>query len=291
MAESNKSAVRSDPPPEDLKRERDTFIQQFFRRGAQISEELLSDIDRLRRQVSELEGENAQMRAQLASDTAIRDLLRKIEELEEEKRRLVQASMRPPEPKSEFEGRFADLENELANLGTVHVANIQLHSSTSVRRAFRSLRELLAQFLGAQQFGLYWVSDDYRTSDDPTSTTLVPVAVEGLTTKEAREFSLEDLPAAASFKRGEIWFDQRVDTSTGSPRRPAALVPMSMFNQRLGAIVIFKTLPQKTSFEQADYELFKLLSTQAAPAIVHAHLFAEAGKRAPSVQAFIDQED
>ncbi len=273
-----KNAVRSDPPPEDLKRERDTFIQQFFRRGAQISEELLADIDRLRVRVGELEGENAELKAQLASDTAIRDLLRKIEVLEEEKHRLVAHSVRPPSAGEGFVNRFAELENELANLGAVHVANVQLHASTSVRRAFRSLRELLAQFLGAEKFAVYWADEGLW----------VPVSVEGISTREAREVMVEDAPYAGN---ASIWTDPALDTSTGTVKRPAAVIPLNMFNQRLGSIVIFKTLPQKTSFEAADFELFKLLSTQAAPAIVHAHLFAQAGKSAPNVHALIDQED
>ncbi|NUP10606.1 MAG: GAF domain-containing protein [Polyangiaceae bacterium] len=275
--------MRSDPPPEDLKRERDTFIQQFFRRGAQLSEELLGDIERLREQVRDLEAENAKLRAQLASDAAIRDLLRKIEELEEEKRRLIAATTRDESNPGAFADRFAELENELGNLGTVHVASVQLHSSTTVRRAFRSLRDLLAQFLGASQFAVFWETDDH--------TALVPISVDGIGLKEAREFSLEDIPAGKAYQNGEIWTDTLRDTSLGNHKNPAAVIPITMSSQRLGAIVIFRTLSQKTKFESADFDLFSLLSTQAAPAIVHAYLFAQAGRRAPSVHAFIDQED
>jgi len=280
--EPPKAALRSDPPPEDLKRERDTFIQQFFRRGAQISEELLGDIERLRTQVRELEGENAQLRSQLASDAAIRDLLHKIEDLETEKQRLIAHANRVSGA-DEFANRFAELEDELAHLGTLHVANVQLHSSTSVRRAFRNLRELLAQFLGAAEFAVYWESDDARL--------LVPISVEGISMKEARDFTLEDKPAGRAYQQGEIFVDVGIDAHSGSLERPAAVIPLMMSSQRLGAIVAFKSLEQKTRFDAADFELFKLLSTQAAAAIVHAYLFAEAGRKAPSVQAFIDQED
>ncbi len=274
-------AVRSDPPPEDLKRERDTFIQQFFRRGAQLSEELLGDIERLRQQVRDLEAENAKLRSQIASDTAIRDLLRKIDELEEEKRQLLALRTRSGGAGDEFAERFAELEAELANLGTLQVASVQLHASTTVRRAFRNLRELLAQFLGAAQFGVYWEADD---------ATLVPINVEGISMKEARAVAIEDTPAGGAFQRNEIYIDD-IDSSLGSIGRPAALIPLMMSSQRLGAIVVFRTLSQKSRFEPADFGLLKLLSTQAASAIVHAHLFSQAGRRAPSVQAFIDQED
>ncbi|MBL9024003.1 MAG: hypothetical protein JNL21_17535 [Myxococcales bacterium] len=275
-------AVRSDPPPEDLKRERDTFIQQFFRRGAQLSEELLGDIERLREQVRELDAENAKLRSQIASDTAIRDLLKKIEQLEEEKRQLLlQTTHGGGGGGEEFSHRFAELEAELAHLGTLHVASVQLHASTTVRRAFRNLRELLAQFLGAAQFAVYWEAED---------ATLVPINVENISSKEARAVVFDDTPAGAAYHRNEIFIDDG-DTSVGSVRRPAALIPLMMSSQRLGAIVVFRTLSQKTHIEPADFGLLKLLSTQAAAAIVHAHLFSQAGRRAPTVQAFIDQED
>ena len=72
----------SDRPPDDLKKERDAFIQQFFRKGAQFTEELLKENERLRDRMLELDSENRKLRAHLARDEAIRDLLVKIEDLE-----------------------------------------------------------------------------------------------------------------------------------------------------------------------------------------------------------------
>lgn len=264
-------------------RERDTFIQQFFRRGAQLSEELLGDMERLRERQRELESENAKLRSQLASDTAIRDLLTKIDQLEAEKQALIARTSGGHQTGTAFADRFQELESELANLGTLHVANVQLHASTTVRRAFRNLRELLAQFLGAEQFAVYWEADE--------SSILVPIAVEGVTVKEARDFSLEGSAAARAYASATVFVDTGVASSAGGLSRPAAVVPMSMGSQRLGAIVIFKTLAQKARFDASDEELFRLLASQAAPSIVHAHYFAQAGRRAPGAQAFIDQED
>jgi hypothetical protein len=82
-------ASPSDRPPEDLKKERDAFIQQFFRKGAQFTEELLKENERLRERIGDLEHENGKLRAHLASDEAIRDLIRKIEDLEREKQELL----------------------------------------------------------------------------------------------------------------------------------------------------------------------------------------------------------
>jgi hypothetical protein len=40
-----------------------------------------------------------------------------------------------------------------------------------------------------------------------------------------------------------------------------------------------------------DRELFKLLGAQAAPALVNARLFTDAGRKVPGIQAFVDLED
>src|SRR5579862_5513010 len=91
---------RSDRPPVDLaaqlKVQRDSFVHTFFKKGAEFTEELLHENERLRKAQADVESENAALRTQLASDEAIRDLLRKIEDLEREKSLLL-SNMREAE--------------------------------------------------------------------------------------------------------------------------------------------------------------------------------------------------
>ena len=68
-------------------------------------------------------------------------------------------------------------------------------------------------------------------------------------------------------------------------------VPLSLDGKTIGVIAIFGNLPQKTEFVQTDRELFKLLGAQAAPALVNARLFTDAGRKVPGIQAFLDLED
>src|SRR5262245_4300868 len=153
-------AQSSDRPPEDLKKERDAFIQQFFRKGAQFTEELLRENERLRDHILELDAENSKLRAHIASDEAIRDLLRKIEELEREKLDLLSRSVRAEAVKDDFSNIYAEVESELANFANLYVATSQIHVARSVRGVLRALKELLAQLLGAAAFAVYFLSDD-----------------------------------------------------------------------------------------------------------------------------------
>jgi predicted RNase H-like nuclease (RuvC/YqgF family) len=273
----------SDRPPEDLKKERDAFIQQFFRKGAQFTEELLKENERLRDRIGELENENGRLRAHLASDEAIRDLLRKIEELEREKQELVSRTKSIEDVKNGFSSMYAEVESELANFANLYVATAQLHAARSVRGVIRVLKELLAQLLGAARFAVYLLSDD--------GAELCAIASEGVTASEVARLSATEGPIGRAFASGEVTFDEERDVSKGTVGEPAAVIPLELDGKILGAIAIFGTLLQKTQFVHVDRELFKLLGAQAAPALVNARLFTDAGRKIPGVQAFLDLED
>ena len=262
---------------DDLKRERDAFIQQFFRKGAQFTDELLRENQRLRRESSEIEHENSRLRAALASNEAIRDLLKKIELLEQEKAQLLSKSARMRQMTDEFNLRYAEVETELSNLASLHVATSQLHTARTVRRALRNLKELLGQLLGAGSFAVYLASEDRSQ--------LVAVAHDGQLPDRLRRVSVEDSHIGGVFMRGEIEFDPEADPSRGTAERPSVVVPLHLeipaepgsdaasVREPLGAIVIFSTLEQKAEIWPADVQLFRLLGSHAAPAIVHALLF------------------
>lgn len=272
----------SDRPPEDLKKERDAFIQQFFRKGAQLTEELLKENERLRDQLADLERDNQKLRSHVASDEAIRELLAKIAALEEEKHQLVSRTNAIEATTDQFSSRYSEVENELADLANLYVATSQLHSAHSVRNVLRNLKELCAQLLGAASFVIYLRSDD--------ASELVAVATEGVLTAEVARIPADRGPVAEAFHRGEVVF-RRGETSRGSLQDPAALIPLLIDDHPFGVIAVLATLTQKTEFVHADEELFNVLKKQAAPALVNARLFTDVGRKVPGLGAFMDLED
>jgi hypothetical protein len=273
----------SDRPPDDLKKERDAFIQQFFRKGAQFTEELLKENERLRDRMLEIEAENRKLRAHLASDEAIRDLLRKIEELESEKMDLVHRSARAEAVKDNFTAQYAEVENELAHFANLYVATSQLHTALSVRGVLRALKELLAQLLGAAAFAVYLLSDD--------GTELVALTSEGVESSDVARLPVTQGAIGRAFADGEVAFRVEGDLTEASIDNPVVVIPLQIDGNIIGVIAIFGTLPQKTEFVYIDRELFKLLGAQAAPALVNARLFTDAGRKVPGLQAFLDLED
>lgn len=285
-------ATPSDRPPDDIKKERDAYIQQFFRKGAQLTEELLKENERLRDRASELDAENRRLRAHLASDEAIRDLLHKIEELETEKAELMSRSVRAEAVKDNYGAQYSEVEGELAHFANLYVATAELHAARSVRGVLRALKEMLAQLLGAAAFAVYIASDD--------GSELVAITSEGVEAAGVARRPSDQGALGRAFSSGEVVFSHGRGENEGASGRklteasvedPAAVIPLQIDGRVIGVIAIFGTLPQKTEFVQIDQELFKLLGAQAAPALVNARLFTDAGRKVPGVQAFLDLED
>jgi hypothetical protein len=283
MTENKRRSPPSERPPEDLTKERDAFIEQFFRKGAQFTEDLLSENKRLHDRIAELEAQNSKLRAHLASDTAMRDLLTKIEELEREKLELINRSSHMEAVTSNYTSRFSEVEDELSNLANLYVATTQIYSGHSVRAVLRTLKELLAQFLGAASYAIYIISEDKKE--------LVAVASEGINRAEIARLPANEGPLGETFLKGELFFERNGDTSKGTVESPAAVIPLGLDAYTVGVIAIFATLTQKTEFGRVDSELFKLLGDHAGAALVSARLFTDAGRKVPIVQAFLDSED
>lgn len=282
-ANEEQATPSSEAPLEDLKKERELFIQQFFRKAADLTEELMKDNERLQSRIATLEAENNRLRAHVASDTAIRELLHKIEELESEKHALLQRTAVSTKTDERLAARHAAAEDELASLANLYVATSQLHSSANVRNVLRNIKELLAQFLGAAKFGVYLASEDGKD--------LVAVASEGQNFADIATLAVDDHVIGRAFTSGKLFYDVDNDVSKGTVEQPAAAVPLLIEGSPIGVIAVFGTLPQKTAFDDQDGELFRLLGTQAALALVSARLFTDAGRKVPGVQAFLDLED
>lgn len=288
MTEKKGKARKSDHPPVDLaaqlKVQRESFVSTFFKKGAEFTEQLVAENDRLRGAMAELERDNAALRTQLASDEAIRDLLHKIDELEREKQTLLSHVHEAEAHTSEFTNRHEQIEAELASLANLHVASYHLHSTLRLPLVVRHLRELLVQLVGARAYAIY-VADDARSE-------LVPVAAEG---REIPQLGRIPYGAGETADAGEAMIERafitgvaRVEEGTLSQDRqlPAACLPMRVDDRAIGVIAIYSLLPQKEGFVGVDFELFKMLGLHAASALVGAELFADADGRLPGVEVF-----
>ena len=87
MDDAKKRAATTDDGV-DLSVQGKDFFETFFKKGAEFTSGLIVELEALRKHAAKIAQENIELRHQLASDDAIRELLDKIEYLENEKKKL-----------------------------------------------------------------------------------------------------------------------------------------------------------------------------------------------------------
>jgi hypothetical protein len=267
----------SDAPPPDLRKEGEMVLQNL--KGAKLAEQFMREHDQMQAQLRELEAENAELRAKVEADLAVRELLDKIKSLESEKKELLSRFHAVEAQSSEVTARVHEIEAEFSNLANLFVASNQIHASLSPRGVMRRVKEVLAQLVGAERYCVYF--------SNPDRTELVPIAFEGVPGAELGNVPIGEGPIGEVFKSGAARVVES-DPSRGSLSAPAALIPLAVDDQLVGVIAIFGTLLQKKRFDTIDFELFKLLGQHAAAALVSASLFSQADRKIPGLEAFID---
>lgn len=281
MSDKKGRPRRSDRPGEavaaELKQKRDAFLHTFFKRGAELTDELVHENKRLRDTIAKLEQDNAALKTQLASDRAIRDALRKIEELEREKSRLLSSMHEQEEITGKMTNRFVEIESELESFANLYVASFQLHISLGLRTVVRHVKELLVQLVGAKSLAVYFVNEERRR--------LEPIASDGVDLATVPAVPLQDGapadPVAAAVERAFLTGVPHVAEGEVSAQ-PAACIPLHIDDRNVGVIVVYALLEQKPRFVTVDRELFKLLGAHAAGAIVGAFHYSRTDGKLPT---------
>lgn len=273
---------RSDRPSAavaaELKEKRDAFLHTFFQRGAELTDELVKENRRLHDQLSTLEEENASLKTQLASDQAIRDLLKKIDELEREKDRLLSTVHEQEEITSRVSHRFVEVESELESFANLYVASFQLHGSLRVRSVLRNVKELLGQLVGVRSLAVYFADEQAKR--------LLPIASEGVDIATLPAIPLREAavnPVEAAIERAYLTGVPHVSDGEAIPAL-AACIPLQLEDRIVGVIALYTLLEHKKRFVTVDRELLKLLGAHAGAAFVAAYLWGEADGQLPSAE-------
>ena len=225
--------------------------------------------------------------ARSPATTAIRDLLRKIEELEQEKQRADHRRPRPTAATDEFASRYAEVENELANLANLYVATRP--AAPGAQRARRPPRRAARPV--PRRGGFARLLSDDATTD----TALVADREDGIgVTRSVARVRARGRPRGAASRTSAARSRRRArDTSTGSQ---ASIEPGRGDPARDRRPAPRRRSPSSNAAAEDGVRGRRSRAVQApqragAPAIVHARLFTDAGRKVPGVQAFLDLED
>ncbi len=251
---------------DDLDSKRGDFVETFFRKGAEFTSQLLSELEILQKEGERLKLENAELKHHLASEEAIRELMQKIDRLEAEKKNLNLSIQHEAEKTVDYQERYAEVEKELDTMANLYVALSQLHSKFEPKEMLGVIEQLLAQFVGAGSFVIYLrrnISGECQ---------LVPV----------HAYHCDDSLECVQWNDGPIGEAAATQIhSIANPKdrkngNPLGCIPMVFGNDTIGVIAILEFFEQKKNFEEIDFEFFKLLAVHSASAIVAAGLMADA---------------
>lgn len=259
-------------------------ILQILRKGAEFTQELLKENEKLRFRLVQLEEENISLRKASLGDVSSDELSRlhqRLEMLEAEKTQILERFKQVEEENKDFANRYLEIEHENNNLANLYIASYQLHSTLDFKEVLRIILEIIINLIGAEQFGIMML--DERTHE------LKAVASEGMDTEDIPPVTLGEGIIGNVARAGESYFrEDLAQKGPLNPSEPMVCIPMMIKERVIGVIVIYKLLQQKDKFTNLDYELFTLLAGHTATAIFSSKLYSESERKLSTIQGFID---
>jgi transcriptional regulator with GAF, ATPase, and Fis domain len=270
---------RSDEEKDTVSRA-DDFLQ-MFKKGAEFTQDLLKENERLRFRIVKLE-ESLKGKDQGASSESsdIIDLKKKIETLEQEKAEILGRIKTVEEENQGFASRYLEIEEENNMLANLYIASYQLHSTLDFKEVLQIILEIVINLIGAEEFGVLLL--------DEKTNRLEPVASEGIETTEMPSIAVGKGIIGESVKTGENYFIESMEGYQRDFTKPLVCIPLKIKEHVIGVIVIYKLLVQKDQFNNVDYELFTLLAGHAATAVFSSRLYSDSERKLSTIQGFID---
>ncbi len=253
----------------------DEFLQ-VFKKGAEFTQELMRENERLRFELLRIE------EVVRDKDSGGHNLVlqKRIDELEREKAEILERIHKVEAENQDFANRYVEIETENNNLANLYIASYQLHSTLDFREVLQIITEIIINLIGAEEFALMLL--DEKTNE------LSAVATEGVDRDALPTVKCGTGIIGGVAKTGENHFVDDMSSYELDFLSPMVCIPLKIKEHVIGVIAIYKLLIQKTRFEQVDYELFTLLAGHAATAIFSSRLYSESERKLSTIQSFID---
>ena len=253
-------------------------VLSLFRRGAEFTQDLIKENERLRLQVAHFDAQNLAASDDVQWEKLRQALIARIQNLEGEKQDILDRLNQVEGENRHFAERYLEIEEENNNLASLYVASYQLHSTLDLSEVIQIVVEIVINLIGAEVFAIYVL--DERTE------VLTPVAAEGREIADFPPCHMGQGMVGAAVATGETQCGDA--TGPENPERPLVCVPLRVQERPIGAISIHKLLQQKDGFTPLDHELFTLLGGHAATAVFAARLYSQSERKLNTIQGFID---
>ncbi len=270
------------------------YVDRVLEDTQRYAHDVLAENERLQKLVASLESERAQLAERNSilqgierENLALQDLLASIEREKQrlqhqlamlrddgERRARDQSHLRDElatiAARSQgFAQQLLQIERQNSNLANLYVATYQLHGSLDTAAVLATIQEILANLVGSEQVAIYKMTDDGQR--------LAALAVNGVDPGRYQSVAVGEGPIGRAAATGQAF----VAGQGGAPAEEpdlTACIPLMLDGRVIGAIAIFRLLPQKACLGDLDHELFDLLATHAATALYCASLHSKLGQ-------------
>lgn len=261
-----------------VSRRAEEFLQ-VFKKGADFTQDLLRENERLRYSLLQMEGQLKAGAPCVDHEETVR-MRKRIEELEQQKEEILGRALKVEEENAGFANQYVEIENENNMLANLYIASYQLHSTLDFREVLQVITEIVINLIGAEEFAIMLL--------DEKTNKLQAVMTEGLEVSDVPAIAIGEGLVGQVAKTGENYFIDQMDHYARDYHHPMVAIPLKIKERVIGVIVIYKLLVQKPRFAEVDYELFTLLAGHAATAIFSSKLYSESERKLSTIQGFID---
>lgn len=225
-------------------RDEQAFVYRVRDETKQYIQDLMAEAEVLREALGVCEEGRRKIEARLD---------RELDEKEKLQRRLAVTE----EASRKATDRYAEVERRNNDLANLYVASYQLHGSLDRDEILSTIREILINLIGTEEFAVF-----VKRQGDGVLRLLTSFGIDGDVADAAAD---ERIAVAAD--RGEMYVQAQA-APTEQQRPLVAAIPLHLGDVVTGVIAVYRLLPQKHGeFGELDRELCSLLSRQAASAI------------------------
>ena len=231
------------------------FIEKVANDTREYIQSILDENGRLVTTVTELEADRDQTRR------ALEHALFELNTYVLRERKLEQQVAVIEEERRRSSARFVEVEQQNTDLANLYVASYQLHGTLDRRRVLGAIQEIVINLIGSEELAVFEMDDRHERLILAAS---VGIDAEAWTTIEIDRGIIGRAVSTGQRFVGTAASDVTLVREVGL----TACIPLKLDDRVIGAIAIFGLLPQKDGLAPVDYELFDLLATHAASALV-----------------------
>jgi hypothetical protein len=247
-----------------------SYVDRVLHDAQRYTRELLDENHRLRELAFGLEEDKRRLGEQLQ---AFRDAAERFDRQQADLQQRLQLMQGESQ---RFAEQFVEVERQNSNLANLYVASYQLVGTLDRGQVLRVIQEILANLVGSEETAIF------ERAQDGTLALADATGVEG---RDLAGVGADPGVVARVAASGETWVAGDGGEASGPEASLTACIPLKLEERVIGAIAIFRLLPQKNGIEPVDRELFDLLATHAAMALYCTALHArfEGARDVPAV--------